>query len=158
MDSGLRRQNRHEYNLTDTLLGTIDIALTWGAGAYIVGDETGLLESLSGREVGRRGWKRRRFLECCHDQVTLGRVAPIDRGLGDARVGRDRLNGQPGIADLHELPKRAREDALIDFNVARPPARRRERSCGARHHPRLTAWNEGWPIDRHGRPAASQRP
>jgi len=28
---------------------SMDITLTWGAGAYIVGDETGLLESLSGR-------------------------------------------------------------------------------------------------------------
>ena len=28
---------------------SMDVTLTWGAGAYIVGDETGLLESLSGR-------------------------------------------------------------------------------------------------------------
>ena len=34
------------------ILGTdfsVDITLTWGAGAYIVGEETGLIESLEGR-------------------------------------------------------------------------------------------------------------
>src|SRR4029077_14963581 len=42
----------YEANLVGrNILGTdfsVDIVLTWGAGAYIVGEETGLIESLEG--------------------------------------------------------------------------------------------------------------
>ena len=44
------------------ILGTdfsVDIVLHWGAGAYVVGEETALIESLEGKQIGRASCRER---------------------------------------------------------------------------------------------------
>lgn len=59
-----------------------DLAVHYGAGAYICGEETALIESLEGKQVGGRGGAQ--GARCCAD--ARGRFVLYSRVLADALV------------------------------------------------------------------------
>ena len=75
------------------------------------------------------------------DELILGAVAPVDRGLPDTRTLRDVVH--PKITDAalgHQLERR-REDRAIRSRVPRPPDRRRRRRVV--RHLRLHLFHRG---------------
>ena len=77
------------------ILGTdfsVDITLTWGAGAYIVGEETALIESLEGERgmpaSSRRSSPPPRACTCSRRSSTTSRRSPTCRGSSTSRASR----------------------------------------------------------------------
>src|SRR6266511_1683609 len=77
------------------------------------------LERLLRMEIG--GWRGERRLgpQRGHHQVSLRRIAPVDRGLRDACIGRHRLDRGPAVALPDEVSEGGCQDPLVDVGVAR---------------------------------------